>query len=363
MKLHLAVNSGFIQIFANISEQIDNINEHQFVIYGEQMTGQVINRENIKKNFTILKSLTSDNNTINHWVEKSSTIYIHFLSNEVIEFLSKFDIDKKKIVWFLWGSDAFSLPEVYNKMQQFRVDHFRAILGNIRTVFTEKKSSITKLNFLRKINYVAHYSIDDFYLIKPLLKANTEFKYFTYGVLEAFIDDTYSLCGKNILLGNSASKNNNHIYTIKKILPKNVNHNIICPLPYGSDSEYTENVIKEGIKKFGKRFVPFTSLIETKKYNKEILGNCEFAFLPHNRSQAWGNVMQLLWQGSKVFMFPCNNLYKFLKQKELQVFSLNKHSYKKLHTAQVSVEYNKTKLLQHFSLNNLSNYYKEILFI
>jgi thiamine pyrophosphokinase len=83
--------------------------------------------------------------------------------------------------------------------------------------------------------------------------------------------------------------------------------------------------------------------------------------MPHNRSQAWGNIMQLLWQGSKVYMFESNNLYKFLKQKGFQIFKLTEKSYKTFSTVKIDVEMNKKLLQQHFGLSNLKNSYKEIL--
>lgn len=361
MKLHLAVNSGFIQMFANISENIDATNEHHFIVYGEQMTGQVIDKTKLKSNFVITNSLESDNEMINNWVEKSTTIYIHFLTDAVINFLEKFNINKKKIVWFFWGADAFSMPEIYRKLKHYRTDKIKALGGTLKSLFIKKKSAEIKLKFLQKIDFFAHYSMDDFNLIKPLLHRNASFKYFTYGVVESFIDNTYSLQGNNILFGNSASRNNNHIYTIQKILPENLDINIICPLAYGADAEYIKEVSLAGKKRFGQKFITFTDLIETKKYNKEVLGSCEFAILPHNRSQAWGNVMQLLWQGSKVFMFPSNNLYKFLKQKGFQIFELNKSALLNVKSFKIDVEHNRKLLKLFFGQGTIIEYYKDII--
>ncbi|MCX6210388.1 MAG: TDP-N-acetylfucosamine:lipid II N-acetylfucosaminyltransferase [Bacteroidetes bacterium] len=361
MKLHLAVNSGFIQMFAEIAKKIDATTNHQFVIYGEQMTGQVIDKTKLTNNFTIVEKLNNDNNFINDLVIKSSTIYIHFLSNEVIEYLNKFDISNKKIVWFFWGADAFSLPEVYTKLQQYRLDIVNHYLGKFKQFFFKKKTSKIKLNFLKKIDYIAHYSVDDFTLVKPLLKATVQFKYFTYGIFENVVNQNIELKGKDILLGNSASKNNHHIYTIKNILPQTITQKIYCPLPYGANKSYTIQVIHAGNLKFGNNFIGLTELIETNDYCENILAKTEFALMPHNRSQAWGNIMQLLWQGSKVYMFESNNLYKFLKQKGFQIFKLTEKSYKTFSTVKIDVEMNKKLLQQHFGLSNLKSSYKEIL--
>lgn len=348
-------------MFANIAKQVDTINEHFFIIYGEQMTGQVIDKSKLDKNFITVNKLNEATHWINSKINNVSTIHIHFLSDEVINFLSNYDIAQKKIVWYFWGSDAYSLPEVYTKIKQYRTDYVREFLGKCKQVFKPLASKSTKLNFIKKIDYVAHYSIDDYNLLKTLLKKDAVFKYFTYGVIDYILDFEATVLGNDIILGNSASQNNHHLYTIKKKIPTGINKKIYCPLSYGGNNKYVEQVIKAGKKKFKNNFIPLTELINTNIYHKELLPKAEFALMPHNRSQAWGNIMQLLWQGSKVFMFSSNNLFKFLKEKGFLIFEINKQSFSELSNLKIDVELNKKLLLKHFSLITLTNTYKEVL--
>lgn len=361
MKLHLAVNSGFIQKFAEITKAIDLTNEHFFIVYGEQMTGQIIDTNNLNDNFLKVGKLEETQKKVSIFFDKITTIHIHFLSNEVIKFLNHFNISNKKIVWYFWGADAYSLPEVYTKIKQFRTDYLREFLGKIKQTIKPLTSDTTKLSFIKKIDFVAHYSVDDFSLIKPLLKPTATFKYFTYGAIEYVLDFEATQKGNDILLGNSASSNNHHIYTLNKLLSSNLKQKIYCPLSYGGSKSYVSKVINVGKKKFGNNFIALTELIDTDTYHKEILTKADVALMPHNRSQAWGNVMQLLWQGSKVFMFPSNNLYKFLQQKGFEVFELTKKTCKEFGAIKVNAEHNKNLLQQHFSLSNLSPNYKEVL--
>ncbi len=361
MKLHLAVNSGFVQMFANIAIKLDPATDHQFVIYGEQMTGQVIGKTTIEDNLRIVPKIVKGDKKIDALVIEASTIYIHFLSNEVIEYLNQFDISNKKIVWFFWGADAFSLPEVYTKLQHYRTDYLVKFLGKCKQFFVKRKSSDIKLDFLKKVDIVAHYSIDDFNLVKPLLQPKTQFKYFTYGVFDYVVKKDSTLKSNDILLGNSASKNNQHIYAIKHLLPKNITQKIYCPLSYGSDKSYAEDVIRFGKHLYNGRFIGITDMLEPYEYYENILSQTEIAIMPQNRSQAWGNIMQLLWQGSKVYMFENNNLYKFLQQKGFHVFELTKKSHKNFNDAIVDVEKNKKLLQQYFGMETLTQTYKETL--
>lgn len=363
MKLHLAVNSGFIQKFSEIAKNIDSDNEHFFIVYGEQMTGQIIDKKSLHKNFVIVEKLTETSNLVDSFINQVSTIHIHFLSNEVINFLNNFNIVNKKLIWYFWGADVFSLPEIYTKIKQYRTDNFKAFLGRCKQIIKPTVTGKKKLDFIKKIDFIAHYSIDDYSLLQPLLKKEASLKYFTYGVIDFVIDYDTKVVGRDILLGNSASQNNHHLYAIKKFLPKGINRTIYCPLSYGGNTLYTTKIIDAGKKKFGNLFIPLTNLIDTKIYHSEILSQAEFAVMPHNRSQAWGNIMQLLWQGCKVFMLPTNNLYKFLKEKGFQVFELTEFSLLDLNKYQVDVEYNRQLLQEHFAMKSLNKYYKDILAI
>ena len=362
MKVHLGLNCGFLESFIKISKQADDLQNHFFIIYGKPVSGTIFKDKNIVANLNFVDTLENSNPKVINLINESSTIFIHFLSDEVIYFLEKCDLKNKKIVWLLWGTDGFSLPEVYNNLSQFRFDYLTKIGGKIKRVFYKKKSAQNKLNFINRIDYVAHYIQKDFELLQPLLKPSAKLVYFTYGVLEHIVEKI-DLQGSDIILGNSAAKTNNHLFALQNILPKNSDKIIYCPLSYAADEDYINDVIKTGTKLFGNQFKPYTELLETSNYYSEVLSKTKFAIMAHNRSQAWGNIMQLLWQGSQVYMFKSNNLYKFLKQRGFIIFALDKKN--KLNYVDEEVDLTKNRILleQQFSINVLLEHYKKLLLI
>lgn len=119
--------------------------------------------------------------------------------------------------------------------------------------------------------------------------------------------------GSNILVGNSATSENNHLDAfsfIKENIPENVK--IITPLSYG-DTIYRDAVIEKGNSLFGDRFLPLTEFMNIDEYNT-ILASCNVAIMNHRRQQALGNIGALLHKGGRVFMNPANPAYDFLRK-------------------------------------------------
>lgn len=125
-----------------------------------------------------------------------------------------------------------------------------------------------------------------------------------------------------IMLGNSASEENQHIDALT-LLNKYKNENIMiyCPLSYGS-KKYAEKVINYGRKIFGDKFYPLTEYVEYEKY-LEVLSLCNIAIYNHNRQQAFGNIMISLASGTKVFLNKNNTLYYDYKKLGCNIYNID----------------------------------------
>jgi hypothetical protein len=132
-------------------------------------------------------------------------------------------------------------------------------------------------------------------------------------------------------------------------------------LSYGGQPDYVNKVILEGKKRFATRFIPYTEKMNSSAFHDKVLSLAKFAFMCNNRSQAWGNIMQLLWQGSSVFMLKQNNLFNFLKRNGFHVFDAEKDSFTSLSLNQINE--NRQKLNQLFSLKAMKANYNLLLSI
>ncbi|WP_029232402.1 TDP-N-acetylfucosamine:lipid II N-acetylfucosaminyltransferase [Butyrivibrio sp. VCB2006] len=104
-----------------------------------------------------------------------------------------------------------------------------------------------------------------------------------------------------IIVGNSASSENEHERVFDLLSPFNDQDIlIICPLVYG-DEEYKEDVIAKGKKIFGNKFLPVTEWSNLKQYHY-FLGTMDIGIFAMKRQQAMGNILALLKMGKKIYL-------------------------------------------------------------
>ncbi|WP_181566687.1 TDP-N-acetylfucosamine:lipid II N-acetylfucosaminyltransferase [Aequorivita sp. CIP111184] len=128
---------------------------------------------------------------------------------------------------------------------------------------------------------------------------------------------------ENILVGNSASRTNNHLeaFDILKKMPLK-DRKVIAPLNYG-DMEYANIIVEEGKNLFGENFQAITTFLPLQEYNKFIT-KCGIVVMNHYRQQAIGNILAMLWMGAKVYLDEKNTFYHYLKRKQVHVYSIEK---------------------------------------
>ena len=126
----------------------------------------------------------------------------------------------------------------------------------------------------------------------------------------------------NILLGNSATKENCHIEILKVLEHLKFNDiKIICPLSYG-DNEYAKNVIKIGKEIFKEKFVPITTYIEYEDYIS-LLSTCKVGIFNNNRQQAMGNIGIMLKMGKKVYLRKNTVMWDEFEKDGICIYDVN----------------------------------------
>lgn len=145
----------------------------------------------------------------------------------------------------------------------------------------------------------------------------------------ASVEDTYALgpdrvTGENILVGNSASPENNHLETLELISRGDVGERqVIVPLSYG-DSAYGDSIERAGRKLLGERFVPLRGLIPLEEYSA-LVSQCSVVVMGHRRQQGLGNVARATWQGARVFLDRRNTIVPYFRSVGLPVSTLEEY--------------------------------------
>jgi hypothetical protein len=129
--------------------------------------------------------------------------------------------------------------------------------------------------------------------------AFADWNYWTEGFgLDEFNPDDL---GDHILLGNSATPENNHLESIELLRRSPLGaRRVICPLSYG-DSMYGDAVETIGKQCLGQNFIALRAYVPPETYSAT-LKSCSIVAMNHVRQQALGNILLMLWFGARVFL-------------------------------------------------------------
>lgn len=275
-------------------------------------------------------------------LEKYEFIILHTLSDIVKKVILNAN-KNTKFIWIGWGFDYYCYLNktlLFNKTLKLKeelVDNNgfkrRNILRLIK--YFIKYNTINKNldAIFDKIDYFAPVLYEDYELVQNNFKNfNPKYLDWNYGTLEDdFVKEELNISGENILLGNSASYENNHIEAIDLLSSLDLkNRRIICPLSYGSE-RYAQEIINYGQKILNNKFSPLVKFIEIDEYNK-IISTCSIVIMNHLRQQALGNIIIMLYFGAKIFLNKQNPVYNYLKNNGAMIFSMDQLTNENIHT-------------------------------
>lgn len=169
-------------------------------------------------------------------------------------------------------------------------------------------------------------------------------------VVYPFVSDSANA----ILLGNSATSTNNHIDICSLLKKRKIKNTCVMPLSYG------ENYYKEllcSVIGDDKQFQLLLDFVPKDTYYKLLL-SCRVGVFGHIRQQAMGNILTLIRQGSKVYLYKDSVAYKYLHREGFIVFTIEDDFYpahiEKLLTKEEQ-QWNRNSVDKHFSFEKVVN--------
>ncbi len=262
-------------------------------------------------------------------ISNTDKIILHNLP--FLNLLLFFPFKWKNTLWVIHGAD------LYGRLNKSKESTFeKLVISSFERHITHIEGDSKLANELFKSKAKFHYS--PMYLSNVIETAN--FK------ISNLKDSNYTL-----LVGNSLSKNNNHLEVLKKIsVFEDQIGKIICPLSYGNDLAYRDEVIDLGFKLFGERFLPLTEFMQRTDYEK-LLETVDIAIFDHWRQEAMGVTLSLLALGKTVYMRSTTESYISLKNRGFRVFD-NKLLFNE-GVKQQEVKGNKEMLEKYYSIEIL----------
>lgn len=362
MKLHITHDNVFIDYVINAANELE-CTGHKFLI----ITDNGKNAERVKNKNVFCAAYQSDafHEFIGDLIQYE-VVYIHWLYGNTARFVNALP-NSIKVVWCFWGGEGLEMPEMLKDVYQpvsykyflnHNPNHARFSLVDMRGYFKRKRAAKNLFNenikSIKRSNFFAHYLLDDYTLIKKYSGFKAGFLPFFYAPLNEIVpfNSALEIKGDDIMLGNSDTLTNNHFEAIDLLSDVDITgKKIFCPLSY-ENGAYAQTISDYGTKKLGEAFIPLRTYLAKEEYNG-ILSACSFGIMNHNRSQALGNILVLIWSGAKVFMSEQSSLFRFLEASGVLVFPFHKSFmatnntvFKKLSLSEA--EHNRQKLIQLF---------------
>lgn len=147
----------------------------------------------------------------------------------------------------------------------------------------------------------------------------------------ASVEDTYAtapdrVTGEDILVGNSATAENNHLEVFARLRQLDLGaRRIIAPLSYG-DPSYADDVVTAGTEIFGDRFSALRDYLPLAEYNRIVAG-AGVVVMGHRRQQALGNVARAVWQGAHVYLDERSPILSYFREIGLPAGTLEELSH------------------------------------
>jgi len=315
-------------------------------------------------------------------------VYLHYLSPFLIDVILKLP-PSIPVIWLFWGGDGFQqIPSylddycLYPQTKRYYDAHLRPrmkwcknpiyLYKNYQTLRNSYPTTSYK-NYLlaaKRINYFAHYLPGDYELLSQHAPLKATFLPFCYMSFHQFEVPAPAPAEerRHLLLGNSRWWSNNHLDLLEYLGTCETDDldRIIAPLSYGGDLAYANHVVKEGERILGDQWYPLLDYLPLDDYY-ELLGQVSMAVIGTVRSQAAGNVLSLLLQGTRVYMDARNTLYQYLCGLGVLVFEIKKDLAQHLQEKQVmpltaeETAHNRQCLEPIFADQVISQHYRQLL--
>lgn len=331
--LHLSADEKFIDMGLNAFEMaypkknsLLLVQKHNTIKHVKFENKKIINKQTLDK-----ASRKSE-----FWTDVDVVVF-HSL------FVYKVNIPKNiKVIWLGFGYDYYDFIfdneyEMFSdKTQQIMNDkaikpvkgfiaEFKGIIK--RLIFSQYRLKKQKIKMMQRIDIFCPVLTNEYKAIKWPTKHKPKLMDWNYGTMQDnwAKEGSSELCGKNILLGNSATLSCNHLDGIDLLSQIDAPlSKLIIPLSYGNKN-YGAFIKEYAHKHFPGDVLALDSFMPFDDYT-QLISSCSCVVMPHKRQQGVGNIIVLLNLGAKVYLDKSNLLYSFLKEHGFFVFCLEEIS-------------------------------------
>ena len=269
-------------------------------------------------------------------------VIVHYMTIEKADFI-KYVPHNIHVCWEIYGYDLyeqFLLPLGYkmyytSPLPYFKHPLLRRYMGGVMNLYLTIKGVKYSFKSQRKklFNYLSNRvdslqyccKYDAMFVEEFAGRAIPSYEVFNYSLAEVLgeLEGKDFFEGKDILIGNSASLSNNHLYILKHlkniVLPEDTK--LILPLSYGGTKEYANKVVEEYKKEYLNELEVISDYMPLHEYNRIFL-RLKSVILSAWRQESQGTAIMAFYLGIKVFMSERSPLYKWFVDCGFFVFTI-----------------------------------------
>jgi dTDP-N-acetylfucosamine:lipid II N-acetylfucosaminyltransferase len=333
--LHIGSCDKFLPPFIEFIKEHFDFDGHQFYLTPGMASGELKNLTNI-----VHGRKGKLNRIKEYWhlimpMHKSKKIILHGLFNwHIVVMLFFMPWLLKKCYWVIWGGDLY-VYQLGERNYKWKLQEFfrRTVIKNMGYLVTGTSGDVdlTRTWYGAKGEHISCFNYPS------NIYKNYEIKPKVHEII-------------NIQVGNSADPTNQHFEIFNQLERfKDQNIKVFAVLSYGNQ-EYAKQVIAEGEKRFGNKFIGITEMMPFQAY-LEFLSSIDIAIFNHKRQQAFGNAIILLGLGKKIYLNPASTLNSVFAEFGIQIFNSQEVELTFLDDA--TKQNNIQKVKCHFSKNSL----------
>jgi dTDP-N-acetylfucosamine:lipid II N-acetylfucosaminyltransferase len=244
-------------------------------------------------------------------------------------------------VWSGWGGDYYGsgLSGATGLLGPQSARYYRlsrTLPGKVQRTYRHVKSSLPLGAAARAADVFSAPIPNDLAVFKSRFRGfRGRYSQLNYASVEDTFASSAPVTGDDILLGNSATVQNNHFEALELIAQTGTaGRRVVVPLSYG-DAAYADAVVARGSELLGSDFMPLREFMPLEDY-QQVVGACSVVVMGHRRQQGIGNVAAALWSGAHVFLDERNPLSAFLRDRGAFVGTLGALAANGMPTARVT---------------------------
>lgn len=259
-------------------------------------------------------------------------VVVQLLELPKIKFILKYIPRSIPVVWWTFGGDLYNSFLVHRgyRLWYKQPSDFQdqSLLFKVKSYFYKQYRLFIEKRICNRLDAIIPCVEVDYQLARSYLKNDLKL----LNIHNLTYHKEYVLShGKDVLVGNSASLSNNHLYVLKYIenLKFSQSHLHVSFAYNHQFSNYSSAVRSAYIMAFGNDVSFEDSFVSRDKYVDSFL-NYKAAIFGHWRQEALGNIHICIHMGIKVFLSKNSPLLAFYRNKGIKVFCLEEINQKEI---------------------------------